>query len=111
MRSVHDQDLEEYVPAPVDREDISAGAGQLDFVALLSCVDELQLPGVVPGVQVVETEEVVSMDSELLSAVSNVTLPCAGDCGGDSAHCPGGIIFGDTGPTHCPSTINLQDLE
>ena len=111
MRSVHDQDLEEYVPAPVDREDISAGAGQLDFVALLSCVDELQLPGVVPGVQVVETEEVVSMDSELLSAVSNVTLPCAGDCGGDAAHCPGGIIFGDTGPTHCPSTINLQDLE
>jgi len=66
-------------------------AGQLDFVALLSCVDDLQLP--VP-VQEVVSEEVVSMDTDLLTMT-------------DTAKCSD-ILFSDTVP---PSTINLQDLQ
>ena len=142
LRTVHNREVEEepgQTAGPSD--DISAG--QLDFVALLSCVDDLQLP--VP-VQVVESEEVVrgevteasehellsvvsanrsavsgrlgqsetsilrSDQSELLSAVSAV---CPSNCPGDSASCPG-ILFSDSpvpGTHHCPSTINLQDLQ
>ena len=66
----------------------------------------------------VESEEVVRGDSEaseheLLSAVSALGPPCPSNCPGDSATCPG-ILFSDPqvpGVHHCPSTINLQDLQ
>ena len=91
LKTVHNRDTEEMLDSlSTPGDDISAG--QLDFVALLSCVDDLQLP--VP-VQVVESEEVVSMDSELLTAVNN------------TPHCQD-ILFTDT---VAPSTINLQDLQ
>ena len=145
LRTFHNREVEEEVSGQAS-DGISAG--QLDFVALLSCVDDLQLP--VP-VQVVESEEVVrdqseasilrsdqsetsvlrsdqseasmltsnqseasmlrSDQSELLSAVSAV---CPSNCPGDSASCPG-ILFSDSPVSgagqHCPSTINLQDLQ
>merc|ERR1712227_329278 len=97
LKTVHNGDTEmlDSLTPPGD----SISAGQLDFVALLSCVDDLQLP--VP-VQVVESEEVVrdqseasilrSDQSELLSAVSAV---CPSNCPGDSASCPG-ILFSDS---------------
>ena len=50
LRTVHNRELEEEQVSGQTSDSISAG--QLDFVALLSCVDDLQLP-----VQVVENEE------------------------------------------------------
>ena len=75
-------------------EDISAG--QLDFVALLSCVQEYNIPTDLQLPVQVE-EEVVTMDTELLPPVLSIpdhTPPTCSD------------IFTDE-----PSTINLQDLQ
>ena len=94
MRSVHSKDS-------VEGEDISAG--QLDFVALLSCVQEYSIPTDLHLPVQVE-EEVVTMDTELLPPVLSIPEPQAG-----SDHPPpncSDILFTDE-----PSTINLQDLE
>lgn len=82
--------------AAVEGEDISAG--QLDFVALLSCVEEYNIPTELHLPVQVE-EEVVTMDTDL--------LPPALSAGSDQtpANCSD-ILFTDE-----PSTINLQDLQ
>ena len=97
MRSVHSKDT------VVEGEDISAG--QLDFVALLSCVQEYNIPTDLQLPVQVE-EEVVTMDTDLLHPVLSIPEP-----GSDPAHPPNcsDILFTDDNTE--PSTINLQDLE
>ena len=117
LRTVHHKTESDFSTPESAPDDMSAG--QLDFVALLSCVDDLQLPVPVQTVSVETEEEVVTMDTELLSAVSNVvsdsnlgTVVSIPDTNlnlgiSDSSHCQD-ILFTDSVP---PSTINLQDLE
>ena len=95
MRSVHSKDTVV--------EDISAG--QLDFVALLSCVQEYNIPTDLQLPVQVE-EEVVTMDTDLLHPV--LSIPEPGSENAPPTNCSD-ILFTDDNTE--PSTINLQDLE
>ena len=98
MRAVHSKDT-------VGEGEGDISAGQLDFVALLSCVQEYNIPTDLQLPVQVE-EEVVTMDTSLLHPVLSIPEP-----GSDQVAPPNcsDILFTEDNTE--PSTINLQDLE